>query len=193
MIDLRARLRRQLEQQRYPLDEGQRGAAVMLALTDEREPQLLMIRRSLALVLNPGEVAFPGGKSEAGDPDLYTTALREAEEEVALPPQRFDFCGSLPPRVTLAGIDVIGIVGVIPPGLPLVPNPGEVSGLIRQPLARFAERRVLRVDQLWSKGEVRQLARYELDDCMVWGMTASLIVELVNRLYDAGLPDGIYR
>lgn len=192
-MDLRARLRSCLAQERYPLTEGSRGAAVLLALTDEPEPQLLLIRRSLALLLNPGELAFPGGKSELGDPDLFTTALREAEEEVALPPVHFDFCGSLPHRVTLSGISVVGMVGVIPVDLPLVPNPGEVSALIQVPLMRFAERRALQVDRLWSGGVSRQLARYELDDCMVWGMTAGLIVELVNQLYDAGLPDGIYQ
>lgn len=193
VVDLRAKLRRSLSQERYPIAEGERGAAVLLALTDESEPQLLLIRRSLAMSLNPGELAFPGGKSEVGDADLFTTALRESEEEVALPPDRFDFCGSLPHRMTLSGIQVVGMVGVIPSTLPLAPSPGEVSGLLYVPLASFADRHALRVDDLWSKGELRQLARYELDDCMVWGMTAGLIVELVNQLYDAGLPDGIYQ
>ena len=193
MVDLRTKLRSVLGQQRYPIEAGQRGAAVLLGLTDESDPKLLLIRRSLGLSLNPGELAFPGGKSEVGDPDLFTTALRESEEEVALPPDRFDFCGSLPHRMTLSGIQVVGMVGMIPADLPLVPNPGEVSELLYVPLVRFAERRSLRVDDLWSKGELRQLARYELDDCMVWGMTAGLIVELVNQLYDAGLPDGIYQ
>ncbi len=193
MPELRTRLRRSLAQERYPLDAGVRAAAVALALTDEAEPRLLLIRRSLALLLNPGELAFPGGKSEAGDPDLFTTALREAEEEVALPPACFDFCGSLPHRTTLSGISVVGMVGVIPPDLALVPNPGEVSALLHVPVARFAGRGALQVDRLWSKGESRLLARYELGDCMIWGMTAGLIVELVNRLYDAGLPEGIYQ
>jgi 8-oxo-dGTP pyrophosphatase MutT (NUDIX family) len=193
VLELRARLRRSLAQERYPLDPGSRGAAVVLALTDEADARLLLIRRSLALPLNPGELAFPGGKSEVSDPDLYTTALREAEEEVALPPGCFDFCGSLPHRTTLSGISVVGMVGVIPPDLVLVAEPGEVSALVYVPLARFAAPGALQVDRLWSKGEPKLLARYELGDCMVWGMTAGLIVELVNRLYDADLPEGIYR
>lgn len=179
--------------ERYPVETGSREAAVALALTDEVEPRLLLIRRSLALMLNPGEVAFPGGKAEAGDPDLFTTALREAEEEVALPRTRFDFCGSLSRRVTLGGLGVVGMVGVIPHDLALVPDPGEVTELICIPLSRFADRGALHVDRIWFNGESRLLARYQFDGRMIWGMTAGFIVELVNRLYDAGLPNEIYQ
>src|SRR5690606_35152092 len=73
-----AQLRRCLDQHRYPIAEPKGHAAVMIALTDEPEPQMLLIRRSLNLVLHPGEIAFPGGKAEAGDGDLLNTACREA-------------------------------------------------------------------------------------------------------------------
>lgn len=68
-----------------PPADSPRQAAVLLALTDEESPRLLMIRRALNLPTHPGEIAFPGGKRDEEDVDSYATALREAWEEVALP------------------------------------------------------------------------------------------------------------
>ena len=63
-----------------------RQAGVLVALTDEQRPRVLLGRRALHLPLHPGEIAFPGGKREAGDTGPWDTALREAFEEVACPP-----------------------------------------------------------------------------------------------------------
>ena len=62
-------------------------AAVLIALIDRPEPTLLLTRRASHLSQHPGQVAFPGGKAEPDDSNLLATALREAEEEVALPSQ----------------------------------------------------------------------------------------------------------
>lgn len=194
-MPLAAQLRRCLEQHRYPIVEPKGQAAVMIALTREPEPQVLLIRRSLNLVLHPGEIAFPGGKAEASDGDMLATACREAWEEIGLPPDFFEFCGSLAPRITLTGLDVVAMVGVVPPGLALRADPGEVDAIIPVPLAHFAQPGQLRVDRVWRQGGSRAIARFHFQRPgramdMVWGMTGSFIVELVNRFYDAGLePD----
>lgn len=187
MSGLAERLRNCLEDECYPVLPGVRDAAVAIAISDEPEPQLLLIRRTEDLRLNPGEIAFPGGKSEPEDGDLRTTALREAWEEVALPAAAFRFCGNLPRRQTLAGIGVVAMVGVVPPALPLRADPSEVAAVIRLPLAGFADPANLRIDRIWLEGRPRGVARYNIGAHLIWGMTASFIVELVNRLYDAGL------
>ena len=194
-LPLAAQLRRCLDQRRYPIAEPKGQAAVMIALTHEPEPQMLLIRRSLNLVLHPGEIAFPGGKAEPGDPDLLSTACREAWEEIGLPPDYFEYCGSLAPRITLTGLDVVAMVGLVPPGLALRADPGEVAEIIPVPLAHFAVPAQLRVDWVWRRGGHRAIARFHFQrpghaQDTVWGMTGSFIVELVNRFYDAGLePD----
>lgn len=161
-------------------------AAVLLALTDEADPKLWMIRRSYHLLMHAGQMAFPGGKGEASDTDLWQTALREAEEEVAMPPSQVAPCGTLTIRRTLTGYNVAPFVGVVPPHLTLAADPGEVSALVQFPLSVFTERKNLFVDRIWRSGSSRVLPRYQIGSFMVWGMTASFIVELVNRLYGAG-------
>lgn len=167
-------------------------AAVLLPLTDEPEPQLWLIRRSYHLLLHPGQIAFPGGKGEAGDADLWQTALREAAEEVALPPALAVPCGALTVRRTLTGYHVAPFVGVVPAELALSGDPAEVAALARLPLAVFAERANLRVDRIWRGGGTRLLPRYQIGSCMVWGMSASFIVELVNRFYGAGFDAALH-
>lgn len=167
---------------------GARGqAAVALALTDEASPRLLLIRRSLQLALHPGEIAFPGGKLEQGDADLRAAAAREAWEEVALPAAQFDCCGSLKPRISMSGLAVSAFVGVIPAGLPLLAEAGEVEEILYVPLGFFADPANLRVDRVWRRGTLRQTARFQYESYTIWGMTGGFIVELVNRLYGAGL------
>jgi 8-oxo-dGTP pyrophosphatase MutT (NUDIX family) len=181
------RLRHCLEQSPAAVNAGHGQAAVVLALTDEPEPRLLLIRRSLNLSLHPGEIALPGGKLEPGDIDLRAAAVREAWEEVALPPDQFVYCGCLTPRLSMSGLGVTGFVGVIPPALPLRADPSEVDELIHVPLAYFSDPARLRVDRFWRGGAHRATARFHHDQFTIWGMTASFIVDLVNRFYNAGL------
>lgn len=186
-LRLAERLRRCLEPVPAPLAGARGQAAVLLALTDEPQPHLLLIRRSLQLALHPGEIAFPGGKLEPGDADLRAAALREAWEEVALPAARFEYCGSLSPRISMSGLAVGAFVGVVPVGLPLLADPAEVEELILVPLAYFAQPASLRVDQVWRRGVHRRTPRWQYENFTIWGMTAGFILDLVNRLYGAGL------
>ncbi len=90
-------------------------AAVLMPIVDRPEPTLLFTRRAAHLNTHSGQVAFPGGKREAQDPDLLTTALRESEEEIALPPHHVQLLGRLSEVVSLHGLRVTPYVGLIPP------------------------------------------------------------------------------
>jgi 8-oxo-dGTP pyrophosphatase MutT (NUDIX family) len=163
-------------------------AAVLIALTDRDEPDIWLIRRSLSMMLHPGQMAFPGGKGEHGDRCLLDTALREAEEEVALPRASFTPCGTLTARRTMTGYTVSPFVGVVPVDLVLRPSPDEVDAVMALPLRAFADAAHLCIDQVSRAGIKRAVPRFQVEGCTVWGMTASLIVELVNRVCDAGYP-----
>ncbi|HET8711274.1 MAG TPA: CoA pyrophosphatase [Spongiibacteraceae bacterium] len=175
------------EQNLCPAAETRRQAAVLLALTDEESPHLLMIRRGLNLPTHPGEIAFPGGKRDPEDTDLFATALREAWEEVALTSESVSYAGTLVPQISVTTLFVIPIVGVIQPDLPLRAHPGEVTEILYVPLAFFADPKNLRADRMLRAGDERISARFQFQHYTIWGLTGRFIVQLVNCLYNANL------
>ena len=175
------------EQSPCPPVGERRQAAVLLALTDEASPRLLLIRRALNLPTHPGEIAFPGGKRDEADSNVFATALREAWEEVALPSASVSYAGTLEPRVSLTDLHVTAIVAVIPPNLPLRAHVGEVAEILYVPLSFFADPKNLRADRILWNGEERVTARFQFEHYTIWGLTGRFIVDLTNRLYNVGL------
>ena len=177
-------------------------AAVLLPIVDRPEPTLLFTRRADHLKQHGGQVAFPGGKWEQGDVDLKATALREAEEEIALPPERVQLLGRLSDVISLHGLRVTPYVGLIPADLPLVPDLGELDAIFEVPLAHFLDDKrthtdVIRVDgrdyyvpsyRVPSDGrpydrmpDPRGPHRWRDDDHVIWGLSAMMLVELLSE------------
>ena len=86
-------LRLQQHQPRKVQQPDLAEAGVLVALTDEEQPQVVLTRRAVHLSTHQGEVAFPGGKRDPEDQNIIITALREAEEEVALARNRVRVLG----------------------------------------------------------------------------------------------------
>ena len=97
-------------------------AAVLVAITDRPEPGLILTQRSERLRKHAGQVAFPGGRVDPGDADEIAGALREAEEEIGLPPHLAQVIGTSDRYHTFTGFDIIPVLAVIPPDLPLQPQ-----------------------------------------------------------------------
>lgn len=112
-------------------------AAVLMPIVERPAPTLLFTRRASHLTTHRGQVAFPGGKREPDDADLYATALREAEEEIALAPGLVQPLGRLSDVISLHGIRVTPWVGIIPPDLPLVADPAELDAILKSRSATF--------------------------------------------------------
>tara|TARA_R110002110_G_scaffold90974_1_gene236388 strand:- start:28959 stop:29567 length:609 start_codon:yes stop_codon:yes gene_type:complete len=157
-------------------------AGVLVALTDETEPRVLLGRRALHLPLHPGEVAFPGGKRESADRGPWDTALREAEEEVCCLPDRVRRVGELAPLVTRSGFTIHPCVAVIPADLPLRADPSEVAELLLLPLQQFADASGWHVRNLPDPVDGRPLRvpHFRLHRDTVWGTTARVLLSLVN-------------
>jgi 8-oxo-dGTP pyrophosphatase MutT (NUDIX family) len=165
-----------------PADDALMPAAVLMAISDEPEPQLLFTRRSAQLRRHAGQVAFPGGRQDAGDDGPIAAALREAHEEVALPPHHVEVLGMLDPYRTGTGFLVTPVVGVVPPGLALAPDPGEVDSLFHVPLAHVLDpANHLRQSGEWQ-GQTRHFWTIRHDRQVIWGATAGMIVALSRRL-----------
>ncbi len=91
------------------------NAAVLVAVTDRPEPGVILTQRTDTLSRHPGQVAFPGGRIDPGDSDAIAAALREAEEEIALPRDRVIVIGEADRYRTVTGSDVTPVIGIVPP------------------------------------------------------------------------------
>lgn len=154
-------------------------AAVLLPIVARPEPTLLFTRRADHLKQHSGQVAFPGGKREPGDPNLLATALREAEEEIALPPGEVEWLGQLSDLISLHGIAVTPYVGLIPPDLPLRADPGELDAIFEVPLKTFLEDRRSHTDVIPVDGRPHYVPSYRAGEHVIWGLSAMMLVELL--------------
>jgi 8-oxo-dGTP pyrophosphatase MutT (NUDIX family) len=159
-------------------------AAVLVPLYGwAEEPGLVFTERRADLRRHAGEISFPGGRPDEGDADLLATALREAEEEIALEPAAVELIGALPPTGTFAsGYRIHPFVGEIPdPGeLDLRPNPDEVETLLTFSLHRLREGYEMR--RLIRRGVPIHTPTYEVEGHLIWGATARIVGDLLDRL-----------
>lgn len=170
------------------MGEGQwPQAAVLVALTAEAEPRVLLGRRGMHLPLHPGEIAFAGGKREAQDASPWRTATREAMEEVGLSAELIQPLGELEPLITRTGFEVFPCVASVPPALDLVVDPNEFDSVFFTPLAVFADAGLYRLETMSYGNRPRKVPHYQIGEDNVWGVTAAILVLLANVAYDAGL------
>ena len=161
---------------------GRTEAAVLVPIYGHPErPGLVLTERRADLRRHPGEISFPGGRRDHPGEPLETTALREAEEEIGLEPDRVDVVGALPPVGTfVTSYKVHPFVGLIGADLDLDPNPDEVAAVLAIELDRlragFAMRRLVR------RGVPLRTPTYTVDHHLIWGATARILSELLRRL-----------
>lgn len=159
-------------------------AGVLVALTDESVPKVLLGRRALHLRLHPGEIAFPGGKREAEDHTTWDTALREAWEEVGIPASLVVPLGELPPLVTRSNFHLYPCVARVPADLALQVDYGEFASVFWAKLSLFADPQLFRLESVESDGRMRP--HYTIGDDEIFGVTAAVLAMLANLAYDAG-------
>lgn len=162
-------------------------AAVLVPVTRTDSPELILTLRAKGLSTHGGEVAFPGGRRDLEDPDLTFTALREAEEEIGLPPGMVEVVGPLSPLISVHGLKVTPIVGIIPDFVEYRPNDAEIAAVFSVPLAFFREPPHEHTHRVDDWGREWYVPCYRYDNYKIWGLTAIMIVELVNLLYDTDI------
>lgn len=179
----------------YRPEPDRLDAAVLVPVTDELEPRLILTRRSSHLNSHAGQVAFPGGKRDSTDASIIATALRESREEIGLPEKEVAVLGQLDVFTSLMGLRVQPIVGKVPGDIPLTPNPDEIESIFRVPLDFFLNEKPAFNHKISYFGQDVFVPSFNYGDYVIWGLTAYMIVDMMNRVYDAGIdfqqPSGL--
>ena len=160
-------------------------AAVLIALTDEENPEVIYTLRSNKVSSHQGEVSFPGGMQEESDTSLIITALRESEEEIGLPQNYVKILGSLDTMVSRFNISVTPFVGVILGDVELNTSSEEIEACFKVPLSFLLKDKRYRNDEVNRSGETFYMPAYKYSSYVIWGLTAMIRVNFLNRALDA--------
>ncbi|WP_122902347.1 CoA pyrophosphatase [Acinetobacter sp. B51(2017)] len=152
-------------------------AAVLIAITQEDDPKVLLTRRSVYLNSHPGEVSFPGGKRDPQDTSNIVVALREAQEETGLNPFDVELIGDLPMQKARNGMLVKPVVGLIPPNLPLVAQPSEIDRIFYVSLRKMLEANPIPYEVRYQHQSL-YFPSFRLENEIIWGLTARMMVSL---------------
>lgn len=173
----------EIEDERYLGDTVQhRAAAVLIPITDRAEPGVILTQRPTWLRSHAGQVAFPGGKVDDSDENSIFAALREAEEELNIPPARVEVIGVADTYYSGSGYSIAPVIGIIPPDLELQPNPQEVEDWFEVPLAFLLDpANSIKKEANWN-GQQRSYYDMQWGERRIWGVTAGIIANLVRRL-----------
>ena len=173
----------EIEDERYLGNTVQhRAAAVLIPITDRAEPGVILTQRPTWLRSHAGQVAFPGGKVDDSDENSIFAALREAEEELNIPPARVEVIGVADTYYSGSGYSIAPVIGIIPPDLEIQPNPQEVEDWFEVPLAFLLDpANSIKKETNWN-GQQRSYYDMQWGERRIWGVTAGIIANLVRRL-----------
>ncbi|MBU2705694.1 CoA pyrophosphatase [Zooshikella marina] len=189
MTDMLWQIKHQLADYRPPTNQiSLPQASVLIAITNSSvSPEIILIQRAHHLSSHSGEVAFPGGKREPQDKNLWQTALRESHEEVRIIPESVEYLGQLRSVVSRFGISVTPFVGLIPSKTNLIPCPDELECCFRVPLAFFLKSQNLGWDRLNYGGHDFVLPSYQYQQFKIWGLTAIVLADLLNTVFETNI------
>jgi 8-oxo-dGTP pyrophosphatase MutT (NUDIX family) len=164
-------------------------ASVLVPLVQRAELTVLLTRRTDHLTDHPGQISFPGGRTEPEDLDAVATALREAREEIGLLPQHVQVIGQMPTYTTVTGFVVTPVVALVNAAMTLQADPFEVAEMFEVPLAFLmnpAHHRHHAVEVAGVRREFLSMP-WPADDAdappyFIWGATAAMLRNLYRFL-----------
>ena len=173
----------------FDLNPGQgperapRRAAVLCALRPGPAGMAVVLtRRSAHLRAHAGQIAFPGGQVEPGDPTPLAAALRESHEEIGLAPEQVALLGALEPYLTVTGFEIAPFVARVDPGWRPRPDPAEVEAVFEAPLDFLMDPANLTRGAYDRGGRRRHFYAIPWREQYVWGATAGMLKGLSDRL-----------
>ena len=174
-----------LSDARFAGSQRTASAAVLIAVTErpdsEGGPGVILTQRPQTMRDHPGQVAFPGGKVEPGE-DAIEAALREAHEELTLDSSHIRIIGATDRYQTGTGFDITPVLGIVPPDVPISPDPREVEDWFEAPLALLMARENWKTNEVFWQGAVRSYLEMDYKGFRIWGVTAAIIANLSRRI-----------
>jgi 8-oxo-dGTP pyrophosphatase MutT (NUDIX family) len=167
---------------------GKPAAVLLLVVNHGGDPTVVFTQRTAHLADHAGQISFPGGRVEEGDGTPEHTALREAEEEVGIAPNRVEILGRLPDYHTGTGYRVTPIVGWAEPPLIYRPDPHEVADVFEVPLAFLLDSGNHRYESAFFKGRMRNYWAMPYGERFIWGATAGMLVTFHRILIPKPVP-----
>ena len=162
--------------------ESLREAAVLIAVSrpggNSAPSKVVLTVRSENLKSHAGQISLPGGSIEPHDADLTAAALREAEEEIGLPPKQVEVIGELGPMALPSGFLVTPVVGLIQPGLAFTPCSREVADIFETPLDLILNPEAYVRSSYLHAGVKRGTLELHYEDYRIWGATAAILHRL---------------
>tara|TARA_B100000767_G_scaffold212129_1_gene199319 strand:- start:125 stop:706 length:582 start_codon:yes stop_codon:yes gene_type:complete len=171
-------------------------AGVLIAILNYEEyidsPSIIYTQRSSIVSTHSGEVSFPGGMMEEVDADLYQTALRESNEEMNLDPLIVDKIGRLDYLVSRYDIEVNPFVGVIREKPNLVGN-AEIEEIFDVPIEYLLDKNNMTTQTFQRDNMKLEMPTWYYNEQKIWGLTAMITADLLNRCFDANIGMGVIR
>lgn len=160
-----------------------RPAAVLVPLIEGPSGvEVVLTKRSSRLKHHPGQIAFPGGKVEDSDASPESAALREAWEEIALPPDAVSIIGTLPHHETVTGFTMHPFVGLVRDPVEMMPEAGEVAEVFRVPFAHVTDPARFRIENRRWQGKLRHFYTVPYGPYYIWGATARILRGFADAL-----------
>ena len=160
-----------------------RAAAVLVPIIARTELTVLLTERTAHLSTHAGQIAFPGGKIDAGDASPMDAALREADEEVGLKREFIEPIGYLDVYGTAFGFRILPTVARVKPGFKLTINEYEVDDAFEVPLAFLMNPENHQIHTKEFRGIDRSYYAMPFAERYIWGATAGILRVLYERIY----------
>jgi 8-oxo-dGTP pyrophosphatase MutT (NUDIX family) len=164
-----------------PAPDARRSGVLILFYPHAGEIYFPLILRPTYRGVHSGQVSLPGGRQEPEDADLTVTALREAQEEIGVPPASVEVVGALSTLYIAPSNSLVQpVVGCMRARPVFAPDPYEVALLIEAPLKDFLNPANYRTETWEFPNRQASVPIYGVQNQIIWGATAMILGELLE-------------
>ena len=171
------------------------SAVIFLIIPYNDKPyDLVLIQRTKRTTdKHSGEMSFPGGKFDSKlDSSFLDTALRELNEELAIPENKVNVLGAIDDHLTPKGFIITAFVAFISQDTKMVKQDSEVNEIIKIPITFFADKKQFRERTYKLKNDLIGVGKYNYfspnnKKYVIFGATSHIIVNFIDTVYNLGL------